>query len=32
LDVGQLQPMLTSGFNETLIPATDAGTFVPKLT
>jgi NitT/TauT family transport system substrate-binding protein len=32
LDVGQLQPMFTSGFNDKLIPATDAGTLVPKLT
>jgi NitT/TauT family transport system substrate-binding protein len=32
LDLGQLQPMFTSGFNEKLIPATDAGALVPKFT
>jgi NitT/TauT family transport system substrate-binding protein len=31
LDMGQLQPMFTSGFNEKLIPEIDAGTLVPKL-
>jgi NitT/TauT family transport system substrate-binding protein len=31
LDIAQLQPMFTSGFNEKLIPAIDAATLVPKL-
>ena len=32
MNVAQLQPMFTMGSNEKLIPATDAGTLVPKLT
>jgi NitT/TauT family transport system substrate-binding protein len=32
LNVAQIQPMFTSGFDEKLIPSIDAATLVPKLT